>query len=136
MTDKGDKHGTSKQKLSEGKEKVIDSIAIPSSSNDSFSLFCCLLGDVKAFEVTFDKAWNVDFAKDAIVRRLKDLFPSIVPGYLDLYHVNIASKEKSKLREYKPEDQYRLDETEIMGECFPDGYRKGYVQIIVQKPGK
>ena len=130
MSDKGDK--------SEGKEKVIDAIAIPSSrcNSNSFSLFCCLLGDMKPFEVTFDKAWNVDFAKDAIVSRRKDLFPSIVPGSLDLYHVDIASKEKSKLREYKPEDQYRLDETEILGECLPDGYRKGHVQIIVQKPGK
>ena len=88
---------------------------------------------MKAFQVTFDKAWNVDLAKEAIASRREDLFPSVA---LDLYKVDIPSKKKERLREYKPEDVDRLEETDRIGIYFSTGYKEGHVQIIIQKPGK
>jgi crinkler effector protein len=81
----------------------MEAITMPSSNNNSLSLFCCVLGDIIAFQVTFDKAWNIYLAKMAIVREREDLFPFIVPGSLVLYQVDIPSKEDARLQEYKPE---------------------------------
>ena len=102
--------------------------------SDTTILYCLVHGDKSPFPIEINREKTVGQLKDAIVAKKPHRFYSIDADSLDLWKVEIESRNKEKLLNVQLHDEDALDPTRKISKAFPEERLEEHIHIIIRAP--
>ena len=102
--------------------------------SDTVILCCGIYGEKSIFSVKIRRGQLVDELKEAIVAKNPHRFHGIDAYSLDLWKVEIESRNKEKLLNVQLHDEDALDPTRKISKAFPEEPLEEHIHIIIRAP--